>query len=86
VDVARFLVEHGAPTSARDNDGRTALHEALSSDHIEVARFLVEHGIDTSTPFPTPAPTPAQAQAPGNRFFYYSLILLFFVEIYFHVM
>jgi ankyrin repeat protein len=78
-------VEHGAPASIRDNDGRTALHEALSSDHIEVARFLVEHDT-TPPPTPTPAPTPTQAQAPGNRLFYYFFILFFFVEVYFHVM
>jgi ankyrin repeat protein len=47
VDFVRFLVEHGADTSARTKDGWTPLHSA-STRHVEGVRFLVEHGADVS--------------------------------------
>jgi ankyrin repeat protein len=49
VEVARFLVEHGADTMAQDGLGRTPLHGASDSGSDEIARFLVEHGADATT-------------------------------------
>ena len=42
-DITRSLVEHGADTTARANDGRTALHVVAEVGSMEVARILVEH-------------------------------------------
>ena len=46
LEVAQFLVEHGAKINAQDNRGWTALMWAAEHSHVEVARFLVEHGAD----------------------------------------
>ena len=45
MEVARFLVEHGADARAQDNHGKTSLHLA-SVGHVEVVRFLIERGAD----------------------------------------
>ena len=43
-DITRSLVEHGADTTARANDGRTALHVVTEvGSMMEVAPILVEH-------------------------------------------
>ncbi len=49
VEVARFLVEHGADATAQDEDGSTPLHRVSEDGHVEVARVLVEHGADVTT-------------------------------------
>jgi ankyrin repeat protein len=46
VDVAEFLIEHGADVTARDKHGSTPLHQASLSGNAELANFLVEHGAD----------------------------------------
>ena len=46
VDVASFLLEHGADTIAQDKNGSTALHLALQHGHVNVVRLLLEHGAD----------------------------------------
>jgi len=46
VDVARILVDRSADVSAQDEDGRTPLHQASSSSHVDVAQMLVERGTD----------------------------------------
>jgi len=46
VEVAQLLVEHGADTTAQDQDGWTPLHFALRNGHVEIVRFLVERGAD----------------------------------------
>ena len=48
VDIARFLVEHGANTAAQDQHGSTPLHSASSNGHLDIAQFLVEHGANTA--------------------------------------
>jgi len=48
LDVARFLVEHGANVAAQDQCGSTPLHEASERGHLDVARFLVEHGANAA--------------------------------------
>src|SRR6267142_1077443 len=48
VEVARFLVQHGADTTARDKHGQTPLYQASSVGHINLAQFLVEHGADAT--------------------------------------
>jgi ankyrin repeat protein len=48
VDIALLLVQHGADTTARADDGSTPLDLALQHDHVGLARFLVEHGADTT--------------------------------------
>src|SRR6267142_2611209 len=48
VEVAQFLVEHGADAIAQDNDGSTPLHWTSSRGHIELAQFLIQHGADAT--------------------------------------
>src|SRR6267142_601009 len=48
VEVAQFLVEHGADATAQDKDGWTPLHRASSEGHIELAKFLIQHGADVT--------------------------------------
>ena len=40
------LIKGGGDISLRDYDGRTPLHFAAASNHIEVARYLIEQGAD----------------------------------------
>jgi serine/threonine-protein phosphatase 6 regulatory ankyrin repeat subunit B len=42
LDVARFLVEHGANAEAQDLYGWTPLHLASQWGHLDVVRFLDE--------------------------------------------
>jgi ankyrin repeat protein len=48
VDAVRVLLEHGADTTAQDNDGSTPLHLASQEGHVEAARILLEHGAETT--------------------------------------
>jgi hypothetical protein len=49
VELARFLIEHGADAAAWDEDGFTPLHLASLRGHVELAWFLVEeHGADVA--------------------------------------
>jgi ankyrin repeat protein len=48
VDIARFLIEHGADAGARDNDNCTPLHWASQQGHSEVVRVLVERGVEVN--------------------------------------
>ncbi len=43
-NVARLLFDHGVDVDARDDDGWTPLHTAVSFGGIEVIRVLLEHG------------------------------------------
>ena len=44
VDVARYIVEHGANLNQADNYGRTPLHVAAAVDYAEMVNFLIENG------------------------------------------
>ena len=46
VDKARRLIAAGARVNARDNSGRTALHNAALSASIDRMELLLEHGAD----------------------------------------
>jgi ankyrin repeat protein len=44
LEVARFLLDRGAPIDAHAGDGETALFYAFLGDHVEVVRLLLERG------------------------------------------
>ena len=44
VDLARFLIEHGADVTAQEKDGWTSLHRAAFRGHVDLAGYLVENG------------------------------------------
>ena len=44
VDVAQFMIEHGANLNQADNYGRTPLHIAAAVDYPEMVEFLIKHG------------------------------------------
>ncbi len=48
LDVAQFLIEHGADTAAQGEEGLTPLHGASFRGHGDLARFLVEHGANAA--------------------------------------
>jgi ankyrin repeat protein len=50
VDLAHFLVEHGAEATAQDKRGSTPLHWVVFNDHLDLARILVEHVADSTVP------------------------------------
>ena len=53
INVANFLVEHGAKVDLKDVRGRTALHHAMylfhhHSDSLEICSWLIKHGADVN--------------------------------------
>jgi Ankyrin repeats (3 copies)/Ankyrin repeats (many copies) len=48
VEVAQFLVEHGAEVAAEDKYSRTPLHVASDRGHVELSRLLVKYGADAA--------------------------------------
>ncbi len=46
LEIAKFLIEHGAQLDYQDSDGFTALHYAAKNGHLEVVKMLVERGAD----------------------------------------
>jgi ankyrin repeat protein len=46
LDLARFLVEHGADAESQEKDGKTPLYSVSSRGDLDLARFLVGHGAD----------------------------------------
>ncbi len=47
IEVAQFLLEHGADIDARDVDHESTPAQYMIRDRLAVARFLVEHGCKT---------------------------------------
>ena len=68
MDVARFLIHHGANATAQADDGRTPLSVAAEVGKVEVLRILIEQGIDTMTARP-----PMQV----NHLLYYAFVFCF---------
>ena len=48
LDIARFLVEHGANLAAQDKHGSTPLHDTSCNGRLDLARFFVEHGANVA--------------------------------------
>jgi ankyrin repeat protein len=48
LDAAKLLVDKGASVNARDDQGRTPLHQAASYGHKEVAELLIDRGADVN--------------------------------------
>ena len=48
LEVARFLLEHGADVDAKDSIERTALFSASWSDNVEAMRLVLDFGADTN--------------------------------------
>jgi hypothetical protein len=46
VDVARYLIEHGADVNGRAVNGATPLMLAARSGQIEIAKLLIDKGAD----------------------------------------
>ena len=49
LDIARFLIEHGANVTAHQRE-LTPLHHASQRGHLDLARLLVEHGAYATAP------------------------------------
>jgi ankyrin repeat protein len=48
VEIARVLLDHGADTEARDDDGHSPLDLVVLGGHVELAQVLLEHGADAN--------------------------------------
>ncbi len=48
LDVARYLVEHGAQLDVVSTKGRVALDYAIQGKHVEVVNYLVNCGVDVN--------------------------------------
>ena len=48
VEMAQFLIEHGANVAAQDERGWTPLHGASSRGHVDLTRLLINHGADSA--------------------------------------
>jgi ankyrin repeat protein len=49
VDVAAYLLQHGAAVDAQCADGCTSLHLAILEDHPSIVELLLAHGACTTT-------------------------------------
>jgi ankyrin repeat protein len=48
LDLARFLIEHGANAAAQDQDGLTPSHVASNWGHLDFAQFLVGYDANSA--------------------------------------
>ena len=46
LEMARLMLENGAPVNGQTDVGTTALMFAAAEGHVEIVRFLVENGAD----------------------------------------
>jgi ankyrin repeat protein len=51
IELAQFLVQHGADATVQDEDQRSPLHEASLGGQIELAQLLVEHSANMTARF-----------------------------------
>ncbi|KAG9398482.1 hypothetical protein AC1031_014535 [Aphanomyces cochlioides] len=63
--VVQELLEHGAPTNASDNNGKTPLFKAAEANHEQVVRALLDAGADVS--MKTTTPDKRQARDVANK-------------------
>ena len=45
-EVADFFFKKGARVIVKDNNGRTPLHVAAASNHVEMIKWLLDHDAD----------------------------------------
>lgn len=48
MEVAKFLIKHGAIVDAADLDGATPLYFATNFGHLNVTDILIEHGANVN--------------------------------------
>ncbi|XP_041483153.1 uncharacterized protein LOC121429954 [Lytechinus variegatus] len=52
LNVARFLINHGADVNAEAYDGTRPINDAVENNHVELVRLLLAHGADPFYPKP----------------------------------
>ncbi|XP_054770715.2 uncharacterized protein LOC129278600 [Lytechinus pictus] len=52
LNVARFLINHGADVNAEAYDGTRPINDAVENNHVELVRLLLAHGADPFHPKP----------------------------------
>ena len=67
IEALRLLLQHHADVDGKDNDGRTALHWALSNEDYGVAQLLLEHGANVDLHEPTSGPNMLIDAVQGGR-------------------
>ena len=46
IEIAKFLLDKGADTEAKDQGGNTAIFHAIDSKSLEMVKLLIERGAD----------------------------------------
>lgn len=50
LNVAMFLLNHGADVNAQANDGTRPINDAVENNHTDLVRLLLSHGADPFLP------------------------------------